>query len=264
MIQWFRLASVTRITLLELIHRKILWAIVLLGFALILFSFFLADLSLNEQFRVLAQVGSFSVQSCGLILAFSLGGRLIPLELERQSFQLELSRPLSRGAWLVGKWLGGVLVLVFYSAILAVCLWPFLEILGGNTFQTSRLWLMALFNGTELIVLFSLTLMLSLFVRPAIAIAGGVVFYLACHWQPDLAFYAQKTKSETFLTLKEIFRWVLPPLHQMNLRTEAYLSGSQVSPFSKSQMGFLLVTCLLWCYLYLRAAIQILRGKDLV
>lgn len=259
-----KVVSVAQMGLLEMFHRKVFWALALVGAGLLLFSLFLANLSINEQFRVLSQVGSFSLQACGLIFSMALGGRIVPTEIERQSYQLDLSRPLSRGQWLLGKWIAGALLLIVYSVGLHLLFRLVLQLVLPPAFIADRYLVMAAFNIAELLLVFSFTLAMSLFTRPALAVAGGVALYLSSHWQPDLIFYAQKTDSVFFQYLYQVFQWILPPLHKMNFRSEAYLLGQEVSQVSSEQLAFLLVTSVLWCYLYFRGALFVLRRKDLV
>jgi ABC-type transport system involved in multi-copper enzyme maturation permease subunit len=141
-----KVLSVAKMGVLELFHRKVFWALAVVGAALILLSVFLASLSINEQFRVLSQVGSFGLQACGLIFAMTLGGRLVSQEIERQSFQLDLSRPLSRGEWLLGKWLAGAGLLIGYSVALHFVFRLALQSVLAAQFHEDRFFLMMLLH----------------------------------------------------------------------------------------------------------------------
>jgi len=82
-------------------------------------------LSLNNDLRVVADLGSASLSFYGVLIAIVLGSTSLHRELEYKTVFPILSRPLRRWEYLVGKYIGtmltvGVFVLVQASATLAI------------------------------------------------------------------------------------------------------------------------------------------------
>jgi ABC-type transport system involved in multi-copper enzyme maturation permease subunit len=126
--------------------------------------------------------GASAIQSF-FYAATSFGGSLVSLmifgtavgsEIRRGTIRLTLSKPVSRMQYLLGKYLGGVIVMAGYAilATLAVLLFSASEQVELSPVMRYAPWLMF----CRQLMLGSLAMLLSLFVHPAI---GGVLAFVA-------------------------------------------------------------------------------------
>lgn len=100
-------------TFLEAVRERVLYLLV--GFAVFVFSAsrLLTPLALGEGRRVTIDIGLVSLSVFGMLIVVFVGHALVQREMERGSVVFVFSRPVGRGAFVLGKFLGlgGVLLL---------------------------------------------------------------------------------------------------------------------------------------------------------
>ncbi|MGZ9163509.1 MAG: ABC transporter permease, partial [Candidatus Deferrimicrobiaceae bacterium] len=101
-----RILSIAANTFRETIRNKILYAILAFALFVIGLSYFLADLSVGELTRIIADVGLACIHIFGVIMAVFIGITLVSHEVERKTVYLILSRPVPRWEFVVGKTMG--------------------------------------------------------------------------------------------------------------------------------------------------------------
>lgn len=112
-------------TLRETLRERLMYNLVVFAVVLILASLTISELTLGEQFRIIADVGTSSTQLFGTLIAVFLGVALVSRELDRRTCYAVLARPVSRGHFILGKYLGllaalalNVLVMALVSALM--------------------------------------------------------------------------------------------------------------------------------------------------
>lgn len=103
---------IARMALLEAVRLRVLWLVTALAVLMVAAAYWLRDLHFGgAELRFLLDLG-FGVMGLGGTLLATLGmAQLFFQDLENRSVHFVLSRPVPRGAWVVGK-LGGVLALL--------------------------------------------------------------------------------------------------------------------------------------------------------
>jgi Cu-processing system permease protein len=111
-------------TFREAVRDKVLYGVVGLASSLLIFTLALAELSLNQQSRVVADVGLASISFFAIVVAVFLGSSLLYKEIERKTLYVILPKPIERWEFLVGKFLGIALTgTVFVGIMGAIQLW---------------------------------------------------------------------------------------------------------------------------------------------
>src|ERR1700722_5644125 len=111
--------AIARNTFKTEIRDRILYGILIFGLLYILLTLFLGDLVLRE----LPMIESFALTGIyffNAIIALFLGTTSFYKDVERKTVYFILAKPVSRAQFLVGKFFGLCLVLLFTSAILGV------------------------------------------------------------------------------------------------------------------------------------------------
>ena len=105
-------------TFREAVRDKVLYGV--LGFAsfVLVFTLLLAELSLNQQRRVVLDVGLASISIFSVIIAVFLGSSLLYKEIERKTLYVILPKPIHRWEFLIGKYVGVVVTAVVFVAIM--------------------------------------------------------------------------------------------------------------------------------------------------
>lgn len=93
-------------TLREALRERLLYNLVFFAIAVTIASLTVSELTLGEQFRIVADVATSSTQVFGLLISVFLGVSLMARDLDRRTCYAILARPVSRAEFIVGKVLG--------------------------------------------------------------------------------------------------------------------------------------------------------------
>jgi ABC-type transport system involved in multi-copper enzyme maturation permease subunit len=112
-------------TFREAVRDRVLYGIVLASIGVLLFSLVLGQLALNEEQRVVYDIGMASISLFSVVLAVFLGSSLLYKEIERKTLYVILPKPIKRSEFLLGKFVGivltgGVFVAIAGSVLLLV------------------------------------------------------------------------------------------------------------------------------------------------
>jgi hypothetical protein len=194
-----------------------------------------------EGAESMSQAGLYGVSSfCGSIVALFIFGTAVSSEIRRGTIRVTLSKPVSRAQFLLGKYVGGVVVMLAYSVVISAAM-----ILFGRATQMELApavkyapWLMLWKN----LMLGSVALLLSLFVHP---LTAGV-----------LAFFV----NTYFLSPPNPLYFVLPSYDRFNVLMQI-ASGSLIKA---QEVGILSLYALDFIILMLLLALWRFRSKELV
>lgn len=104
----------------EGIRNKALHGIVVIGILLFAGNIIFTGMFSWELGKVAADMGLSVISMAGLIIIFFLGINSISNDLERKTVYLILSRPITKGNYLVGKYLGLALLIAISSLVLGL------------------------------------------------------------------------------------------------------------------------------------------------
>ncbi len=105
-------------TFREAVRDKVLYGVLAVAGATLVFTLALAELSLHQQRRVVLDVGMASISLFSVVIAVFLGSSLLYKEIERKTLYVILPKPIHRWQFLVGKYVGIVLTAVVFIAIM--------------------------------------------------------------------------------------------------------------------------------------------------
>lgn len=104
------------------------------GFAVIA-----SEWGVAEFDKILNDVGFFGFQMTGMMVAIFWGGKIVADSKTEGSIESELAAPLSRTAWLLGKY-GGLAAALLLLGALIIPVWQSLLLLNGYTWLTPVEW----------------------------------------------------------------------------------------------------------------------------
>ncbi len=127
-----RIATIALNTYREASRARVLYGLVGLALATTFYSIFVGAYTLKSAPRVMADLGSASLSIYAIVVAIVLAGTSLYRELEQKTIFPILTRPIRRGEYLVGKYLGTLLVLAVFIAIDAIVVLLTLAVMGGR------------------------------------------------------------------------------------------------------------------------------------
>lgn len=109
-------------TFKEAIRDRILHGIILLAVALVFLSIAFGQLSVENDARVIRDLGTTFTSLIVVIVAISSGISLLHKEIHRQTIYTIVTKPVARWSFIVGKYLGLVLTLVAVETLIGIVL----------------------------------------------------------------------------------------------------------------------------------------------
>ncbi len=119
-------------TFREALRERLLYNLVIFALVLIGGSLTISQLTLGEQYRIIADVAASSTQVFGTIISVFLGVALVARELDRRTCYAVLARPVGRGAFVLGKFLGLLATVALNLVVMAAVSALVLRLYLGN------------------------------------------------------------------------------------------------------------------------------------
>jgi hypothetical protein len=130
-----RIAAIALNTYREAVRARVLLGVFALGLATSAYSLVVAALSLHNEARVVADLGSAGLSLFGVVIAVILGSTSLYREVEHKTVFPILSRPIRRWEYLVGKYAGAVLTVVVFVAVDSAVVLLTLALVAGQPIE---------------------------------------------------------------------------------------------------------------------------------
>ena len=127
----WRIAAIARNAFREAVRDRVLYNLVLFVLLLTGASVFIGELSGGQERKVIVDLGLSAMLLFGVFIAIFVGVGLVYKEIERRTIYAVFSKPVGRGEFLVGKYLGLVLTLVVNVALMTVVLYGMLAYMSA-------------------------------------------------------------------------------------------------------------------------------------
>jgi ABC-type transport system involved in multi-copper enzyme maturation permease subunit len=108
------------ITFKEGIRNRAIYGITLLAMLLFIANFVICGMIMQEVGKVAVDIALSSVSLSGLLLVLFVGINLMAKDLDKKTIYMVLSRPISRSEYIIGKFLGMTLLIIFTMIFLGM------------------------------------------------------------------------------------------------------------------------------------------------
>jgi ABC-type transport system involved in multi-copper enzyme maturation permease subunit len=197
-------------------RNKFLSLIAFLGVLLFLSSLLFDTLSLGQTERVLTDFGLSFIEITWLLIILLLGWGMITREIEWRTIYLLLSKPISRGSILYGKFVGCAFVLLLMIILETIFV---VGILSMSGFFPEMLFFLAVVGiFLKLLSILALILFFSTCVSPTIALFMTIASYIIGHSGYLMLEYAIGSADVAFLQLARFILALFPNLEALNLK----------------------------------------------
>lgn len=113
-----RVYAIALNTYREAVRDRILFGVLVLAAGVLALTLALAELSLDQQMRVVTDLGLASISIFSVVVAIFLGSSLLYKEIERKTLYVILPKPIARYEFLLGKYFGIVATCAVFIAIM--------------------------------------------------------------------------------------------------------------------------------------------------
>jgi Cu-processing system permease protein len=111
--------AIAATTIREALRERLLHNLIVFAVLLVIGSLTISQLTLGEQFRIIANIGTSATQVFGMLIAVFLGVGLVTREIDRRTCYAALARPVSRAGFVIGKYVGLLATLALNVALMA-------------------------------------------------------------------------------------------------------------------------------------------------
>lgn len=239
---------IAKITVAEARRRRVLQAVLVLV-VLILFSMtFFSYLSPGEQSRMLINGGLSAITVFGILLAIFLAAFLIPQELETRTVYAILAKPVKRFEFVLGKYLGALIILAVIVAVMTAMLVLVLmaqdalvQDLPDSAFNPNLRGVLfaSLMNYCAVAVLTGLIVLISTVSSTTMTVISAFIIWAVGSLQSTIHDLAEHAETAATRLLLEVLYVIVPKLENFDFRNEVsnYLPVSYMSGWDAVLQG---------------------------
>jgi ABC-type transport system involved in multi-copper enzyme maturation permease subunit len=214
-----RIFIISRNAFREAVRDRILYNLVLFVLLISISAIFLSELSAGQEARVIVNLGLATILIFGAFVAIFVGVSLVWKEIEKRTVYSIFSKPVGRGEFIIGKYLGLCLTLLVNVAIMGAGVSVALLFVHGTQFAIA-IWPAILLIYFELTILTAIAIMFSSFSTPALSALLTFFVFITGHFSASLRDLAEYMGSRGARALFEAIYYLLPNFSHFSFATE--------------------------------------------
>src|ERR671916_211909 len=188
---FWRISAIARNAFREAVRDRVLYNLVLFVLLLTAAAIFIGELSGGQERKIIVDLGLSAMLLFGVFIAIFVGVGLVYKEIERRTIYAIFAKPVGRGEFLVGKYLGLCLTLLVNVAVMGAGVsLALLYVRGGYDPLVLSIWPSVLLIFMELMILVAVALLFSSFSTPALSALLTFAVFIIGHFSADLNSFA--------------------------------------------------------------------------
>jgi ABC-type transport system involved in multi-copper enzyme maturation permease subunit len=217
-----RVYAIARNAFREAVRDRVLYNLVLFVLLLIAAAIFLGELSGGQEKKVIVDLGLSAMLLFGVFIAIFVGVGLVYKEIERRTVYAIFSKPVGRGEFLLGKYLGLCLTLLFNVIVMGAGVsLALIYVSRGWDPLALRIWPAILLIYVELMLMTGVALLFSSFSSPALSALLTFFVFIIGHFSSDLKSLSGSMGSTGARWLFATLYYLLPNLANYSYITQA-------------------------------------------
>ena len=217
-----RTFAIARNAFREAVRDRVLYNLVLFVLLLIAGAIFLGELSAGEEAKIIVDLGLSSMLLFGAFIAIFVGVGLVYKEIERRTLYAILSKPIGRGQFLLGKYIGLCATLLVNVTVMGLGLSLALAyIRRGWDPLIIKVWPAVLLIYFELTIITAVALLFSSFSSPALSALLTFFVFIIGHFSADLKMLAATNNNPAVRFLFLALYYLLPNFSHYSVITAA-------------------------------------------
>jgi ABC-type transport system involved in multi-copper enzyme maturation permease subunit len=222
-----RISGIALNTFRESIRDKVLITLIIFAVLVMAGSRVIQPLALGEEGKIIKDLGLSAITLFCVLIAILVGGRIVYREVEKRTIYIMLAKPVRRWEFILGKYLGLMMVLVVSLVVMTAAFYAILVILGEGA--PLYLLLAVLMTFFELAIITAVAVLFSTFSTPITGAVFTFAVYFVGHLSKDLKLLAAISPSPIVKVASYVFYYALPNLGNFNVRPEV-VYGAPLDP----------------------------------
>jgi ABC-type transport system involved in multi-copper enzyme maturation permease subunit len=181
---------------------------------------FLGELTAGQEARTIVNLGLTAMLVFGAFISIFVGVSLVSKEIEKRTVFAIFSKPVGRGEFIVGKYLGLCLTLLVNVLLMGVGVSLALLYVGSGNLALS-IWAAIFLIFLELTILTAIATLFSSFSSPALSALLTFFIFIIGHSSASLRDFAQNLGSQSAKLFFDTVYYLLPNLSFFTFRTNA-------------------------------------------
>lgn len=219
---WKRVGSIARNAFREAVRDRVLYNLVLFVLLLTGGAIFLGELSAGQESKVIVDLGLSAMLLFGVFISIFVGVGLVYKEIERRTVYAIFAKPVGRGEFLVGKYLGLCLTLLVNVLVMGAGVsLALIYVNGGWNPLALSIWPAVMLIYLELMILTAVALLFSSFSTPALSALLTFFVFIIGHFSADLKTFAASLGTASARLFFAALYYLLPNLTNYSFITPA-------------------------------------------
>ncbi len=227
--------AIVRNTFREAVRDRVLYNLILFALLLIGSAIFIGELSAGQEAKIVVDLGLSAMLLFGAFIAIFVGVGLVYKEIERRTLYAILSKPIGRGQFLLGKYLGLNLTLLVNVVIMGIgVMLALLYTQRAWDPLAVKIWPAILLIYFELLIVTAIALVFSSFSSPALSALLSFFIFVIGHFSSDLKALSDSASSTPARWIFRMLYYLLPNFSNFSAITA---TAHGVSPDARTVAG---------------------------
>ena len=214
--------AIARNAFREAVRDRVLYNLVLFVLLLTAGAIFLGELSAGQETKIIIDLGLSAMLLFGVFIAIFVGVGLVYKEIERRTLYAILTKPIGRGQFLLGKYLGLCLTLLVNVFVMGVGVsLALIYIRRGWDPLAIKIWPAIMLIYFELIIITGVALLFSTFSSPALSALLTFFVFVIGHFSADLKSLGSTSNQVGARLVFRALYYLLPNLTTYSVITPA-------------------------------------------
>jgi ABC-type transport system involved in multi-copper enzyme maturation permease subunit len=215
-----RIFSIARNTFREAVRDRVLYNLVVFVLLITASAIFLGELTAGHEARTIVNLGLSAMLLFGAFISIFVGVSLVSKEIEKRTVYAIFAKPIGRGEFIIGKYLGLCLTLLVNVLVMGVGVSLALFFVGGASLAFS-IWGAIFLIFLELTILTAVAILFSSFSSPALSALLTFFVFLIGHFSASLRDLAERLGSSFANAFFGFLYIILPNLSHFSFITNA-------------------------------------------
>ena len=241
-------------TFKETIRDRVLAVIVVFALLMIAGGLWLGSISLGEQGRMMKDFGLAAVTGFGLIVAVFIAAGLVHKEVEKRTVFVLFSKPVSRGAFIAGKFLGLCATMAVVLAGMGLFLFALVGILDGRA--SGMVLVATAMIYVQLLTVMAVTIFFSTLGSAILASVLGICVFVAGQLSQNVLSLTRLGKNPLTEAISWVVYVVIPNLAAVDVKAgvvgEETLAWGQIGLWTAYLAAYIVVVLALAAVIFRR------------
>ncbi len=213
------ITAIAKNTFRETIRDRILLSAFFVIVAIIVFTLFIASISLEQSTRMIIDFSITAIYALQIFVAIFIGSMLIYKEIERKTFYLLLPKPITQIEIILGKCVGLTLTTIAVTLLSTIVLFGILFFQSGQLFFVPII-VSLLLSTLEAILLILISILFSGITSPILASVSTIALFIIGHAEGVFRYIFMTTKIPAVEMVTKAVYYIFPNLEKFNIRND--------------------------------------------